>query len=217
MTSRPRRGCDAYALHRVLTHLAQKGVFEEPKPGRFTLNDAARQLLDPITRLSLDLEDFGGRMAHAWSTLLPYVRTGEPAYQTVFGLPFWEDLDAHPEIRASFDAMMGPQGHGTPNPEFQITGGWESVRSVVDVGGGTGAMLAEILRSGPGFAGRWWIPRGRLRSRMKSSRPPVLQTAPPWPDRAFSIRCPGAGSLSVEESHQRLARPRGDGDLEALR
>ena len=146
-------GCDAYALHRVLTHLAQKGVFEEPKPGRFTLNDTARQLLDPMVRLSLDLEDFGGRMAHAWGTLLPYVRTGEPAYHTVFGMPFWEDLDAHPEIRASFDAMMGPQGHGTPNPDFQITGGWESVRSVVDVGGGTGAMLAEILRARPWIRG----------------------------------------------------------------
>ncbi len=146
-------GCDVYALHRMLTHLAQKGVFEEPEPGRFTLNDAARQLLDPITRLSLDLEDFGGRMAHAWGTLLPYVRTGEPAYHTVFGLPFWEDLDAHPEIRASFDAMMGPQGHGAPNPDFQITGGWESVRSVVDIGGGTGAMLAGILRARPWIRG----------------------------------------------------------------
>jgi 2,7-dihydroxy-5-methyl-1-naphthoate 7-O-methyltransferase len=145
--------CDAYVLNRVLTHLVENGVFEEPIPGRFTLNDAARQLLDPITRLSLDLEDFGGRMAHAWSTLLPYVRTGEPAYHEIFGLPFWEDLEAHPDIRASFDALMGPEGHGTPNPDFQITGGWESVRSVVDVGGGTGAMLAEILRMQPEICG----------------------------------------------------------------
>jgi len=28
--------CDAYALHRVLSYLAAKGVFEEPAPGRFT-------------------------------------------------------------------------------------------------------------------------------------------------------------------------------------
>jgi hypothetical protein len=44
-------------------------------------------------------------------------------------------------------------GHGTPNPEFQISGGWESVRSVVDVGGGTGAMLAELLRKRPEIHG----------------------------------------------------------------
>jgi 2,7-dihydroxy-5-methyl-1-naphthoate 7-O-methyltransferase len=146
-------GCDAEVLHSVLSYLVGKGVFDEPTPGRFALNEAARRLLDPASRLGLDLEGIGGRMAHAWSTLLPYVRTGKPAYDQVFGRPFWEDLDAHPEIGASFDALIGPAGHGTPNPEFDLTGGWEPVRSVVDVGGGTGAMLAEILRARPHLRG----------------------------------------------------------------
>jgi precorrin-6B methylase 2 len=92
-------------------------------------------------------------MAHAWGTLLDYVRTGKPAYHKIFGLPFWEDLDANPEVAASFDDLIGPTGHGTPNPEFQISGGWGEVRSVVDVGGGTGAMLAEILRIRPEIHG----------------------------------------------------------------
>ena len=146
-------GCNPYALHRALTYLADKGVFEETAPGRFALNRVSRGLLDPQQRIGLDLEGIGGRMAHAWSTLLTYVRTGAPAYQEIFGLPFWEDLDAHPEVGASFDALIGPVGHGTPNPEFQISGGWDSVRSVVDVGGGTGAMLAELLRKRPGIRG----------------------------------------------------------------
>ena len=146
-------GCDAGVLHSLLGHLVSKGVFEEPAPGRFALNETAQGLLDPAQRLGLDLDGIGGRMAHAWGTLLTYVRTGEPAYREVFGLPFWEDLDAHPDIAASFDALIGPAGHGTPNPEFQITGGWESVRTVVDVGGGTGAMLAEILRARPEVRG----------------------------------------------------------------
>ncbi len=146
-------GCDAYALHNVLGHLVSKGVFKEEAPGRFTLNEAARGLLDPGQCLGLDLEGIGGRMAYAWGTLLSYVRTGKPAYHEFFGLSFWEDLDAHPDIAASFDALIGPAGHGTPNPEFEIRGGWEAVRSVVDVGGGTGAMLAEILRSRPEIHG----------------------------------------------------------------
>ncbi|HKQ72160.1 MAG TPA: methyltransferase [Blastocatellia bacterium] len=146
-------GCDSYALHRALTYLAEKGVFEETSPGRFALNQVSRGLLDPRQRIGLDLEGIGGRMAHAWSTLLTYIRTGAPAYKELFGLPFWEDLDAHPEIGASFDALIGPTGHGAPNPEFQISCGWESVRSVVDVGGGTGAMLAEFLRKRPEIRG----------------------------------------------------------------
>jgi 2,7-dihydroxy-5-methyl-1-naphthoate 7-O-methyltransferase len=146
-------GSDRYALHRMLTHLVGKGVFEEPAPGVFRLNETARQLLDPAWRIGLDLEGIGGRMAHTWGTMLTYVQTGEPAYADVFGLPFWDDLEAHPKVKASFDALMGPAGHGTPNPDFQITGGWETVRSVVDVGGGTGAMLAEILRMQPEVRG----------------------------------------------------------------
>jgi SAM-dependent methyltransferase len=145
--------CESHALARMLEHLVGKGVFEQPEPGRFVLNDAARELLGPGARLGLDLEGFGGRMAHTWGTLLQYVRTGAPAYHEIFGLPFWEDLDAHPEIAAQFDAMIGPTGHGTPSGEFEITGGWGCVTTVVDVGGGTGAMLAEILRIRPSLRG----------------------------------------------------------------
>lgn len=146
-------GCDANVLHSVLGHLVSKGVFQEPEPGRFSLNESARGLLDPSLRLGLDLQGIGGRMAYAWDTLLTYVRTGASAYREIFGLPFWEDLEAHPEIAASFDALIGPPGHGVPNPEFQITGGWAPVRRVVDVGGGTGAMLAELVRLRPHIHG----------------------------------------------------------------
>ena len=145
--------CDAYCLQSVLRHLVGKGVFQEPAPGRFALNETARGLLDPAQRIGLDLESIGGRLAHAWGTLLTYVRTGAPAYHERFGLPFWEDLDAHPHIAASFDALIGPVAHGTPDPRFEINGGWASVRTLVEVGGGTGAMLAEILRIRPEIRG----------------------------------------------------------------
>lgn len=145
-------GSSSDSLHRVLRHLVGKGIFEEPTPGRFALNEPARALMDSPIRLGLDLDRFGGRMAYAWGSLLTAVRTGAPAYHTVFGRPFWEDLQAHPEISASFDALMGP-GHGSPDPEVLVTGGWDSVRTVVDVGGGTGSLLAEILRARPTVRG----------------------------------------------------------------
>jgi 2,7-dihydroxy-5-methyl-1-naphthoate 7-O-methyltransferase len=144
-------GCDAGALHHVLGHLVGKGVFEEPAPGRFALNQPARALREAAP--FLDLGGIGGRMAHAWGTLLTYTRTGAPGYAEVFGLPFWEDLAAHPEVAASFDALMGPAGHGAPDADLPISGGWASVKTVVDVGGGTGAMLAAILRASPHLRG----------------------------------------------------------------
>src|SRR5205823_3724493 len=79
--------------------------------------------------------------------------TGRPAYDQVFGRTFWEDLEAHPEVSAAFDALIGPAGHGGFNGEFDLAGGWDAVRTVVDVGGGTGAMLAAVLRARPGVRG----------------------------------------------------------------
>jgi hypothetical protein len=139
-------GCDPASLHAVLGHLVSRGVFAEPAPGRFEVNPPAAQLTDvPF----LDLHGIGGRMAHTWGTLLDWVRTGEPAYAKVFGLPFWEDLAAHPEVAADFDALMGPAGHGIPDYDVELAGGWDPVRTIVDVGGGTGSLLAALLRRHP--------------------------------------------------------------------
>jgi hypothetical protein len=140
-------GADRESLYRMLQHLVSKGVFEEPASGQFALNDLARGFLEAPNRLGLSLDGIGGRMAGAWGTLLPAVRTGRPAYHEAFGRPFWEDLDAHPEVAASFDALMGP-GHGTPDPEILVNAAdWASTQTVVDVGGGTGSLLAEVLRA----------------------------------------------------------------------
>ena len=138
--------CDRDALHAVLGHLVARGVFAEDSPGRFTCNQAAEQLSESNF---LDLDGIGGRMARTWGTLLDYVRTGKPGYQQVFGRPFWEDLAAHPRIAAEFDALMGPVGHGIPDFDIELVDGWGQIRSVVDVGGGTGAMLASLLRRHP--------------------------------------------------------------------
>jgi 2,7-dihydroxy-5-methyl-1-naphthoate 7-O-methyltransferase len=144
---------DAHSLHRVLRHLVSKGVFEEPERGKFILNDTARELLEPGIRLVLDLNGFGGRMAYPWSTLLSAVRTGTPAYREVFGREFWDDLAANPEIHAQFDDLMGP-GHGVPDWRvLPRPADWRSIKTVVDVGGGTGSLLAEILREQPHVRG----------------------------------------------------------------
>ena len=147
-------GADEDSLARVLRHLVEKGLFLEPAPGRFALNELARGLLDEGMLLGLDLDGFGGRMAYAWGTLLPAVRSGKPAYHEHFGRPYWEDLESHPAISVQFDSMMSFAGHGVPDwrvlPRAEE---WAQVRTVVDVGGGTGALLSEILKAQPHVRG----------------------------------------------------------------
>jgi hypothetical protein len=144
--------CHAASLQRVLRHLVGRGVFTEPSPGQFALNGPARLMLSSMFKLGFDLDGFGGRMAYVWGGLLESVRTGEPAYRTIFGRSFWDDLAAHPQLAADFDALMGPPGHGTPDADVLVSD-WESVRTVVDVGGGTGALLAEVLHAHPAVRG----------------------------------------------------------------
>ena len=144
---------DPSALTRVLRHLVSKGLFEERSAGTFALNEAARPLLDPGVLLGLDLAGIGGRMARAWSTLPTAVPTGEASFHEVFGQSFWADLESHPDVAASFDAFMGPEGHGTPKPSVLLDEDWSAIRTVVDVGGGTGALLSAILRAHPHVTG----------------------------------------------------------------
>ncbi len=145
-------GCGPDALRRVLRTVVAAGVFTAPEPDRVELNDAAEQLLDPAVHIGLDLDGIGGRFAGAWAGLLTAVRTGGAGYPAVFGAGYWDDLSAHPGIGASFDALMGPEGHGDPSPDV-LVGGWDGVRTVVDVGGGTGSVLAAVLADRPELRG----------------------------------------------------------------
>ena len=149
-----RSGTDADVLARILRHLVARGVFAEPEPGRFSVSGPARFLRSDHPagmRVSLDLEGFGGRMDLAFTGLLHTVRTGEPAWETVFGKPFWQYLADEPHIGASFDATMatGPEyfADAAAGPD------WTNAKHVVDVGGGIGVLLAEVLRANPGVRG----------------------------------------------------------------
>src|SRR6266540_14491 len=135
-------GADPDALARMLRHLVQHGVFTEPRPGQFAVNQTAALLLD--------LEGFGGRMDLAFTGLAHTVRTGEPAWEQVFGQPFWAYLDANPAISASFDAIMA-----VDDGNAAVAGGydWTTVRHVADIGGGTGTLIAEVLRRNPRLRG----------------------------------------------------------------
>lgn len=146
-------GVDPDALGRVLRHLTTHGLFEPVGPERFALSETGRELLDPAVRIGLDLNGIGGRMARAWAGLPSAVETGRAGYAEVIGLPFWQDLEAHPEVAESFDELMGPAGHGVPGPDVLPSQDWAGVRRVVDVGGGTGRQLAEILRARPELVG----------------------------------------------------------------
>ncbi len=146
-----RAGADPEALARMLRHLVQHGVFTEPRPGQFAANQAAALLrTGQPGAVWLDLDGFGGRMDLAFTGLAHTVRTGEPAWEQVFGQPFWAYLDANPAISASFDATMAVDAGSAPVADGYD---WTTVRHVADIGGGTGTLIAEVLRRNPQLRG----------------------------------------------------------------
>jgi SAM-dependent methyltransferase len=146
-----RASADPEALARMLRHLVAHGVFTEPRPGQFAANRTAAMLrTGQPGALWLDLNGFGGRMDLAFTGLAHTVRTGEPAWEQVFGQPFWDYLDANPAISASFDATMAVDAG---NVAVADRYDWTTVRHVADIGGGTGTLIAEVLQRNPRLRG----------------------------------------------------------------
>lgn len=142
------------ALGRLMRLLVLREVFTEPEPGTFGLTEMGQLLLDDAPfhlRAGFDLDGFG-RVDLAFCGLLKSVRTGEPAYQDVYGKPFWEDLATNHELSASFDALM-EQNRTYTNPVVLARYDWETLDHVVDVGGGRGSLLEALLTAHPGMRG----------------------------------------------------------------
>jgi hypothetical protein len=147
-------GADRDALGRLLRYLACRGIYAEPAPDVFALTDVSRLLQSghPAGRGGwLDLGGIGGRNDRTFADLLASVRTGEPAYAMVHGRPFWEDLAANPELARSFDALMA--GHASWFGLVVAAYDWSRAKHVVDVGGGCGTLLGEVLRVQPHLRG----------------------------------------------------------------
>jgi hypothetical protein len=148
-----RSGSDAAMLGRVMRFLVARGVFLEPEPGSFALTPTGRLLEEAAgVRAWLDQDGFGGRMDRAWPALLATVRTGKPSYADVFGLPLWEDLAAHPLLSESFNRLMAEQSADFW-PELAGCLDWSGLREIVDVGGGSGTLVALLARAHPHLRG----------------------------------------------------------------
>jgi precorrin-6B methylase 2 len=139
---------DADALHRLLRALASDGVFVEDEPGVFRLTEASEVLLRPGWKAFAHL--FGGVFFGAVTNLDRAVRTGSAPFAETFGEDFWPWLGAHPDERATFDRAMGDE----PRKAALLSNvEWHDGEIVVDVGGGNGSLLLEILRDRPSVLG----------------------------------------------------------------
>jgi hypothetical protein len=143
----------APSVYRLLRLLAGLGLFEEDG-GRFALTPlgAALRTGAPGHARSTVRTFAGPLFWGAFGELLHSVRTGETAFDKVFGKPVFECLAADAEQSTIFnDTMIG--FHGDEPPAVAAAYDFSPLRTVVDVGGGTGNLLLTILAAYPGLAG----------------------------------------------------------------
>jgi hypothetical protein len=143
----------AASLRRVLRLLAAAGVLAEREDGRFELTTVGSFLKSGPGSFRAAAQLFGGPMVwQSWGDLLTTVRTGETALHRVFKTDSFEYFEHHPDEAAVFDEAMGSF---TAMTAIAVAAAYDfsSMRKLVDVGGGQGALLAGILRANPRLHG----------------------------------------------------------------
>ncbi|MFF5126150.1 methyltransferase [Streptomyces syringium] len=143
---------DPDVLHRLLQMLTVPGVLERDGE-KFRLSEAYAPLRadHPMTQrhfaiLAAELYD------DAFGSLMHTVKTGRSGFEEVFGQSLYAYLENHPETAELFDQGM----IDLAVPVAQCLLGahdFSGVKTVVDVGGGSGGLLPGLLAAHPGLRG----------------------------------------------------------------
>jgi ubiquinone/menaquinone biosynthesis C-methylase UbiE len=147
-------GADEEALTRLLRTLAALGLVCEPAPAQFGLTVAGQLLRsDQPASMHAIVRTFGDpTMLSAWRELDTAIRTGQPTFEKVYGTSFFNYLSANPELSEQFNSAMR---QGTVVAAQQLLQHYDfgPFRTIADIGGGNGTLLAEILRAYPSLRG----------------------------------------------------------------
>lgn len=143
----------ARSLYRLLRALASVGLFSEAEDGRFTQTALSESLRKDVPGSQWAMAVMmGEEHYHAWGDLLESVRTGETAFDRLYGKPVFEYLGEHPEQAKVFDAAMTAI-HGRETQAMLDAYDLSGVGVLADVGGGNGTNLIGVLGRYPEMRG----------------------------------------------------------------
>jgi O-methyltransferase domain/Dimerisation domain len=137
---------DLRSLHRVMRALASVGVFSQDHQDRFGLTPLSELLCSDADRTLRYFAILLGEEHYAsMGDLLYTVRTGETAFNKMYGMGLFQYLSTHADANSTFNAAM--HGSGTEWKELPQFYDFKRFYKIVDVGGGHGALISTILRS----------------------------------------------------------------------
>lgn len=147
-------GTHAGSLYRLLRALASVGILRELDDRRFALTRLGGLLCSDVPDSIAGWAAFIGRPTHwrAWAELLHSVKTGENAFLHVHGTDVWTYRSTRPDESAIFDRAMTSLSRRS-NAAVLAAYDFGRFRTLADVGGGQGALLAAVLAAHPDLRG----------------------------------------------------------------
>jgi SAM-dependent methyltransferase len=146
-------GADPDRLRRMLRGLVVEDVLAEDDDGRFALTAVGECLREGVPgSLRGQLLARGDAYWEAGAGLLRTATQGGAAFEHVHGARFFDRLAQSPEHAAAFQASMAGRAEREA-ADVVAAYDFAGVRRLVDVGGGSGALLEAIVRATPGLDG----------------------------------------------------------------
>lgn len=147
-------GVHPTSLYRLLRALAGVGVFHESGNKEFSLTPLGICLTGDALGSRRNWARYIGRPGHwrHWGNLLHSIKSGENAFGFTHGMEAWAYRKQNPEEQDVFDSAM------TGNSRSQARAALEAYDfgrfgCIVEVGGGQGLLLKEILLACPASRG----------------------------------------------------------------
>ena len=141
----------APSLYRMMRALASVGIFSEIGEKRFELTPMAGYLKDGAMK-SIALMFNSNWSDKAWGYFMDSVKTGDTAFEKAHGLPVSDWLKKNPRAARIFNeanAIKAANSHRAIVDVYDFSG----INMLTDIGGGLGALMAEILIANPVIKG----------------------------------------------------------------
>jgi O-methyltransferase domain/Dimerisation domain len=136
------------SLYRVLRLLASLGLLAERRPRLFALTPLGDRLRAGVPASmrswAMLVEALGG--VRAFEHIVATVRTGKPGLDIAHGRGIFEFLTQHPRQAQRFQEAMAERTEAFA-PSVARAYDFSRMRTVADIGGGQGVLLAAILQA----------------------------------------------------------------------
>jgi hypothetical protein len=137
------------ALERLLRACASLGVFTEDAQGKFGPTQLSEVLTSDSTASEKKLvEAIGGPWYRGWAELLEAIKTGKPQVKKVFGMEWWDYLNANPKELEDFGEAMKSNSLNSLRGVMENCD-FKGVEKIADIGGGFGHLAVALLEKYP--------------------------------------------------------------------